>query len=79
MDSLYQLGRNVAIRNNIRDFTMTRQDEFDLRIMNSLFSLQREFGELGLLWPEKLELDKLLIDRPAGIENGVLGGEFKFK
>jgi hypothetical protein len=79
MDSLYQLGRNVAIRNNIRDFTMTRQDEFDLRIMTSLFSLQREFGALGLLWPEKLELDKLLIDRPAGIENGVLGGEFKFK
>jgi hypothetical protein len=79
MDSLYQLGRNVAIRNNIRDFTLTRQDEFDLRIMTSLFSLQKEFGALGLLWPEKLKLDNLLIDRTAGIENGVLGGEFKFK
>jgi hypothetical protein len=79
MDNLYQLGRNVAIRNNIRDFTLTRQDEFDSRIMDSLFSLQTEFGALGLLWPKKLQLDNLLIDRTAGIENGVLGGEFKFK
>jgi hypothetical protein len=85
MDKLYQLGRNVAIRNNIRDFTLTRQNEFDTRIKDQLNELQSDFKELSinkdidLIWPDSLLLKNLLIDRSAGIENGVLGGEFKFK
>ena len=79
MDKLYQLGRNVAIRNNLPDFTSTNQEQLDKRIFNSYKAIQDEFLKYDMVWPDSHSWEFLIPNTEAKIDGTVTKGEFKFK
>jgi predicted transcriptional regulator len=82
MDELYQLGRNIAVRNNIPDFTTTNQKWLNDRIINSLTKCKQLFQAYDMVWPEgnnEFNINRILPDLKNKVDGAVLDGEFKFK